>query len=140
MTEYKWLSSEPTDGMLNAIFSKYGKTIDKTVFITIWETMWKSASEVKHEPVAYRNFNTGDGGYESPYIYIDADDLEGYSEQYIRDAEPLYTQPQPKPKHEPLSYEKVLELKKKCTNGGGSVVDYFMFATELEKAHGIGVE
>jgi hypothetical protein len=45
----------------------------------------------------------GCGGYESPYIYIDAGGLVGYSEQFIKDAEPLYTSQHQQPPREPMS-------------------------------------
>ena len=117
MTQYKWLPSEPTDEMLVTVESNI-----KPAVISIYERMWKDAPEVEQEPVAVvRRYRDGTKAAE---IY----------DRSMEEGTKLYTHPQ----REPLSYEKVLELKKKCTNGGGSVVDYFMFATELEKAHGIG--
>jgi hypothetical protein len=62
-TQYKLLPSEPTQTMLNAVFNKAGKEVDKLVFTAIWETMWKAAPAVEQEPVAisrrYRDSTLG---------------------------------------------------------------------------------
>jgi hypothetical protein len=103
----------------------------------------------KQEPVAYRIFNTGGGGYESPYIYMDADDLEGYSEQYTRQAEALYTNPQLQ--QNPLSEDEIFELFSKQNFTAYKIDDgtdhnelvavdraFIDFARSIERAHGVG--
>lgn len=141
-TQYKLIPSEPTDEMVTAGVAAwlYQENPNKPInFVEIFKAMWEKATEVEQEPVAYRNFNQGEGGYEHPWLYVDADDLVGHTYSYIRNAEPLYTHPQPKQpeqsldmvKREPLSNNAIQQL---IVNNGGSMLE---FARAIEKAHGI---
>ena len=95
MTTYKLLPSDITEDMLEVLRPFLGLLDDELIGV-LYKRVWQAAPKVEQEPVAYRNWNSGEGGYDYPWLYVDADDLEGHSDNYIRNAEPLYTHPQPK--------------------------------------------
>ncbi len=98
MTQYKWLPSEPTEAMLNAVFNKAGKEVDNLVFTVIWEIMWKAAPTAEQEPVAIsRRYRDGTLGMKFMNL-----DLENGTKLYTHpDHYPLTEQPTEAPYSDP---------------------------------------
>ena len=95
-----------------------------------WMTM-ALTSQPKREPVGYIRQNLDDDGF---------DCTDFFKSQHIG-AIPVYTHPQPR--QEPLSNEVIVNLMREETHlddSIGNAVALIMFAREIEKLHGIGVE
>ena len=124
-TQYKWLPEQPTDEMMIAetesSYSRWSK-------YDIYSSMWKSAPEVNQEPAAIVR------------RYRDGTVVAEIRDNNMDEGTELYTHP---PKRESLSEEEVLSLALKYTSEnheGFPIFDCYGFASEIEKAHGIGVE
>ena len=148
-TQYKWLPEQPTTEMVNRVFNKLGKEVDKEFFILMWKMMWQSAAEVEQEPVTYMLHVYGENVYTAH--------PEDFSDKAV--VTPLYTHPQPKQseqvelKREPLSEEEIFNLFTQqnftaykihdgTDHNDAVAVDraFIDFARAIEKFHGIGVE
>jgi hypothetical protein len=127
-TQYKWLPEQPTTEMVNRVFNKLGKEVDKEFFILMWKMMWQSAAEVEQTPVGYIRQNLDDDGFDCTDFFMS---------QHIG-AIPVYTQPQ---KQKPLSDEKCWELIHTLStpNRQHSLLQ-LQLVRLVEKAHGIGGE
>jgi hypothetical protein len=138
-TQFKWLHRQPTNEMLaNAIRNSEGIYPD-FVFASDFKAMWDAAPETEETPLFYRVVLKNTKGV----IHVQDCDFPPTADDYdgeVLSVTPLYTHP---PKREPLSEEEVLSLALKHTSEnheGFPIFDCYGFASEIEKAHGIGVE
>ena len=118
-TQYKWLPEQPTTEMVNRVFNKLGKEVDKEFFILMWKMMWQSAAEVEQEPAAIVR------------RYRDGTVVAEIRDKNMDEATELYTHP--RKNREPLSDHEIKQLLKR--DDGLDVVD---LVRAVEKAHGIG--
>jgi hypothetical protein len=123
ITAYKWLPSEPTTEMLEAVgsLSTLLSNCDTRyeAYETIYKAMWKAAPKVKQEPYAYATL------WESGEWSV----IQDINPNAVRQV-PLYTRSQSE--REPLSYAEIMQIVNE--NEG----DTIGVVRALEKAHGIG--
>ena len=83
--QYKWLPSEPTDEMVNAMWFNGCQVTDKRLLLA-YKAMWRAAPEVEQEPAVYLVWHNGGFTYtKHPEEITDAYEIL-----------PLYTHQQPK--------------------------------------------
>ena len=124
-TQYKWLPEQPTEEMMIAeteqSYSRWSK-------YEIYRSMWKSAPEVKQEPVGYVQTRRIE---EMDDVDINCVCMKNKPKSAVVTA--LYAHPQPK--REPLNAHEIKQLLKR--DDGLNVTD---LVRAVEKAHGIGGE
>jgi hypothetical protein len=122
-TQYKWLSNEPTDEMVNRVYSKLGKEFDKEFFVTMWQMMWQAAPEVEQEPAAMLFNLAGKLG---------ATTAKEYALDIDRNAIPLY--PHPQPKRELITDKEISDLYKSLPLDTREDVCSFSYKLGFKKA------
>ena len=117
ITKYKWLPEQPTTEMVNKVFNKLGKEVDKEFFILMWKMMWQSAAEVDQEPIKYEYQGRGIGSeWHGQWGECSKKEYERYShdpfcsDEFEYRARALYTHPQPSWKQESVKLTAVDDL------------------------------